>query len=414
MRTRVLVDLTPLGPGGQNGGAGLVATSLVRHIGRLAPEWELVVLTSILSHAELGELDAANVRRVCTSQPADDTASVTRKTVGLKRVVRTGLQLFPPEVRVRAKDFAWRMRHSKRHASLLAELDPDLLFCPMTVPYFWRHGVPLVAIVYDLQHLAFPEFFSDEQRLNRTQHFHEVADRAERVVCISDFVRETMRKHIGIDENRLVTIYPGLLQEFESHPGAEDILDEHNLRAGTYLLYPANFWPHKNHRRLFDALALHRRGAHGRAVKLVCTGATNGAMLDLQHYADSVLGPGVAVFTGYLATTQLQVLLSHCSALIYPSLYEGFGMPVLEAMAYGKPVLCSTAGSLPEVAGSAARYFDPTDTVDIERAIASLNDDPVGTRERGRNGRVRATTFGSAEDMARKYIEVFEQVVCRA
>src|SRR5439155_6539698 len=110
---------------------------------------------------------------------------------------------------------------------------------------------------------------------------------------------------------------------------------------------------------------------HDAALKLVCSGAPNAAMRSLQARADAILGPGTVVFPGYLSPEELQALLDQSAALIYPSLYEGFGMPVLEAMARGKPVLCSKVTSLPEVALDAATYFDPTDRNDIARGIAA-------------------------------------------
>jgi glycosyltransferase involved in cell wall biosynthesis len=178
------------------------------------------------------------------------------------------------------------------------------------------------------------------------------------------------------------------------------------------LLYPANFWPHKNHRLLFEALRQYRQQRPDSDLKLVCTGAPNKAMHELQRSAEDELQTGTVVFPGYLSTGQLQGLLDSCAALIYPSLYEGFGLPLLEAMVRGKPVLCSNVASLPEIAGQAAEYFDPTDPTDIARAIASvMHDDAELVEARLECGRARARTFGNASDMARKYYALLTEVL---
>src|SRR5690348_15708395 len=147
---RIAVDMTPLGPAGQNGGAGLVATSLVRQISQLAPESEQLLLTSNANHAELAALDAPNVRRVCASTQADESVA---SPAGLKQVARAALQVLPARTRVRAKDIARNWRHRSARAQLIEGIRPDLLFCPFTAPYFWQSGIPFVSIIHDLQHM---------------------------------------------------------------------------------------------------------------------------------------------------------------------------------------------------------------------------------------------------------------------
>jgi glycosyltransferase involved in cell wall biosynthesis len=394
---RVVVDMTPLGPRGQNGGAGPVATSLVRHVAMLRPDWELVLLTSGGSHAELAYLDAANVSRVRVDEDSDSVEA----TRGLRALARGGLQLAPARLRITTTSAIWRLRHGQKNAQLLDTLQPRLLFCPFTVAYYQRSGVPMVAIVHDLQHVAFPEFFSTDQRLFRERQIEEVCRTAARVVCVSEYVRQTMAEHFGMCAGRAIAIPHGLIQD--STAVEAGVLERLGIAGGTYLLYPANFWPHKNHLRLFEAL-------RSSGQKLVCTGAPNTAMYALQRQATEMLGPGRVIFAGYVQNDEYASLLDGCRAVIYPSLYEGFGLPVLEAMAHAKPVLCSRAASLPEVAGEAAGYFDPTDVADIARSIASL-DEWVQVERRINLGRARATVFGDATDMARRYVTLFDEVM---
>jgi glycosyltransferase involved in cell wall biosynthesis len=133
-------------------------------------------------------------------------------------------------------------------------------------------------------------------------------------------------------------------------------------------------------------------------------------MRTLEQEARQVLPPATVVFAGYVSTAELSSLMQACAAVVFPSLYEGFGMPVLEAMALGKPVLCSNVTSLPEVARDAAIYFDPTSPAQIARAIADL-DDRDRVADVTLRGRRRAAELGTARTLAARYKTVFEQVL---
>jgi glycosyltransferase involved in cell wall biosynthesis len=300
------------------------------------------------------------------------------------------------------------LKTSREYGRAADDLRPDLLFAPFTVPYFWRPGIPCVSIVYDLQHLTYPEFFSPEQQLNRRRHVADACARSARVVCISDYVRRTLLADVDVCAEQVVTIPLGLLQAPAS--AHHEVLDRLALRGKDFLLYPANFWPHKNHRALFEAFRIYRQAHLDSDVKLVCTGAPNALMQSLKTLAESLLPSGSVVFAGYLASEELAALFEACQALIFPSLYEGFGMPVLEAMARGKPVLCSNVTSLPEVAGDAAIYFDPTDPRLIAEAINVLGNRETIVELVGR-GRKRAETFGDGHRMAMDYLSVFRAVL---
>jgi len=397
-KRHIVVDMTPLEPRGQNGGAGLVAAALVRHLGAMAPELDITLLTAQASHAELAALVAPNVRRQCViTGPTSHSLARTFAD-----------RLLPPQARVRLKRAYWSLRTAPKYGHVAEELQPDLLLCPFTVPYFWRPGVPCVSIVYDLQHLAYPGFFSPEQRLNRQRHIEEACARSERVVCISEYVRTTLLASVDVSAERVVTIPLAALHELDRSDTS--IVDRLGLAGCDFVLYPANFWPHKNHLALFEALRIHRQAHPDSRLKLVCTGAPNQLMTTLETSARSLLPPDTVVFAGYVAVDALDALLDACTAVIFPSLYEGFGMPVLEAMARGKPVLCSNVTSLPEVAGDAAVYFDPTEPLQIAAAIDAL-DDATRIAELSRRGRQRAQTMGSGQDMAARYLALVQQVL---
>ena len=161
-----------------------------------------------------------------------------------------------------------------------------------------------------------------------------------------------------------------------------------------FLLYPARRWPHKNHERLFEAFALVRR-AHPELRLLLTGSAEQGAL------------PAGVESLGLVSGEELVSLYRRASALVFPSRYEGFGQPPLEAMACGCPVACSSAASLPEVSGGAARLFDPDDADAIAAAVEELLADPAPWTERGI---LRAASF-TWERSAGAYEAVYRELL---
>jgi glycosyltransferase involved in cell wall biosynthesis len=395
LQPHIVVDMSPLEPNGRNGGAGLVATALVHELSELVPHWRFTLLTADDSHAELAHLERQNVRRLCVYQRPPPRR--------LSRVLVD--RVLPTRLRVQVKHVYHAVANRRSKGRVFESLGTDLLLCPFTSSAYWQPRLPRVSIVYDLQHLTYPEFFSPEQRLNRGRHVAEALRNSCRLACISDYVRQTVLATCDVRADRVVTVPLGILRE--PSKGDPRVVEGLGLQQRPFLLYPANFWPHKNHRRLFEALRIHRSDNPGTELALVCTGAPNElsrALAAETSASDNIL------FAGYVSEDQLAALLEAAVGLIYPTLYEGFGLPVLEAMAAGTPVICSRVASLPEVGGDAVRYCDPTDAHDIARAIGALQDQPT-LLELARRGRARAARWGTARDMAGRYLELIEDVL---
>ena len=130
-------------------------------------------------------------------------------------------------------------------------------------------------------------------------------------------------------------------------------------------------------------------------------------MQDLQEAVSRMGLHSWVLLPGYLEDDIFAALLASCRALLFPSLYEGFGMPLLEAMAFGKPVLSSKAGSLPEVGGDAALYFDPKKPEDILKSLEQIAKDPLILAALAARSEKRIAAFGSASQMALEYLEIF-------
>jgi glycosyltransferase involved in cell wall biosynthesis len=204
------------------------------------------------------------------------------------------------------------------------------------------------ATVHDLQHELYPQFFRRAELLYRRVVYGWTLRRSRILIAISEHARETLIERHGLAAERVRTIHLGIDHErFGPDGRARDPL----------LLYPANRWPHKNHDRLFEAFALVRRELP--ELRLVLTGSGH----------ERVPLPDGVEARGRVSDDELVDLYRSAACLVFPSLYEGFGLPPLEAMACGCPVAVARATSLPEVCGDAAEYFDPFSTEDMAEAI---------------------------------------------
>lgn len=403
----IVVDLTPVLPGGENGGAKVFVLELLRRLSEHAPQTQFVLLTQAASHEELAAFDCANIRRVMVLDHANPPIvrrlgtrllnAVVRRLPGrLKRIVQRTVNRLRPMLR-------------RPSQSLVSGLKADLLFCPFTAPAYFEIGVPTVSIIYDLQYKTYPEFFSEAEIAHRDRTFVEATQRSTALVAISEYTRQAVIRHGGVDPALIKTIHLHVSQ-YILHAAARDegILTRLQLTAGQYLIYPANFWKHKNHEMLLTAFGIARRNGLDADVQLVCTGAPGERQQWLKRAAEA-LGLGDRVlFPGYLANAELLALITGSAGVIFPSLYEGFGLPVIEAMATGTPVACSNVTSLPEVAGDAALLFDPRVPDDIARAMIALAHDKELTASLVRAGELRVAQFSSSKVMAEEYWEAFQ------
>ncbi len=227
----------------------------------------------------------------------------------------------------------------------------DAVHYPFTV-VLPRLDVPSAVTLHDAQHLDLPHLFSRAERLYRVLAYHRSARAARLVIVPSAFVRDRVVARLRIRADRIRVI----------HHGVDDgRFSPTEIEREPFLVYPAKPWPHKNHKRLFEAFALVRRKRP--ELRLVLTG---GGRFD-------PVPEGVEI-KGLVSTDELVSLYRRASALVFPSLYEGFGLPPLEAMACGTPVAAARAGSLPEVCGDAARLFDPASPDEIASAIRDVLD----------------------------------------
>lgn len=407
MPLTIAVDLTPVLPGGDNGGAKIYALELVRGLAATAPQTSFVLLTQAASHEELAALDAANVRRVLTV--GDSAASLRPR---LARMLGLAMRAVPSRLRGDLGRLAYRV-HSllKRGGSrrVLRDGKVDLLFCPFTAPTFREPGIPSVCTVYDLQYLAYPQFFSIEDRVQRESAFLDACRNATLLAAISDYTREAAMRHGPVDPQRIRTIHLRLARR-AAEGDAGELLRRWGLARQRYLIYPANFWSHKNHEMLLVAFAAARARIDG-DVKIVLTGAGANRQAAIVEGARRMGLADRVVCTGFLPTDELLRLMANAAGLIFPSLYEGFGLPVTEAMALGVPVACSDATALPEIAGGAALLFDPRVPAQVADAIVALLQDEALRQRLRAAGELRAAHFLDADRMVAEHWDLFRSAV---
>lgn len=253
--------------------------------------------------------------------------------------------------RVRTLAEAWWHRREVRAAFTAA----DVMHFPFTAPVPWPpRGARVAVSLLDVQHLDLPHLFSRAERAYRRRYYDAAARRADVVITISAFAKQGIVDHLGVDPARVHVAHLGVdVTEFvPTSSGRED-----------FLLYPARGWAHKNHARLVEAVGLLRQERP--ELRLVLTGGGLDSLTDLPEWVD---------VRGLVSREELRSLYRRAACLVFPSLYEGFGLPPLEAMASGCPVAASTAGSLPEVCGDAAVLFDPESPEAIAAGVAEALD----------------------------------------
>ena len=406
------VDFVPLLPGGDNGGAKLLSLELVRNLGRIASKWQFVLLASEKGHDELAVLESQNVRRLCVLQNGTSKSSPPRSTRmrgWLYGALRT---IMSRAMGKRLDDALTRAARHVNRGTVLGEIGADLLFCPFTLPFCYDPSVPVVSIIHDLQYHYYPQFFSDEDRRCRERNFRETSRLANKLICISEYVRKTVLENSNFDPDRAITILHQLPHRLKKQPlqDVDSILQRLGIMGNEFLLYPANFWAHKNHRMLLTAFAIYRARHPESNLRLVCTGALENEKKALQEAVCRMGQKDWIILSGFLTEEEFAAIFASCLALVFPSLYEGFGLPVLEAMALEKPVICSNVTSLPEVAGDAAFYVDPRKPREIANTIERIASDKALRKRLIGQGRHRLAESGGPEKMAREYLDVFLDV----
>jgi len=287
---------------------------------------------------------------------------------------------------------------SPRRAARDVPAGLDLLHYPVTVPIPKVPGLPTVVSLFDIQHHDMPQLFSRAERAFRGWAYDGSARGAGEIITITRFSAGRIVERLGIPEGRVHPIHLGIDHSrftVDGPPPAIPGLPER------YVYYPANAWPHKNHERLIEAFArVEDPGLH-----LVLTGSGHEPRPGDEERR--------VLRLGHVAAEAIPGLYREAQALVFPSLYEGFGFPPIEAMACGCPVAASDVGAVAEVCGEAALLFDPADSEAITDAITRITSDQ-GLRDSLRTAGLNHAAGFTWAATARQHLSVYEKALSGA
>ena len=276
----------------------------------------------------------------------------------------------------------------------LRRLQADLVHAPNCFLPLARPCMGVVTI-HDLAFEVFPDDFPARTGLKYRTITPRAARSAQRVICVSGYTAEDVIRRYDVD--------PGRVRIVPNAPSLP-IGDEPVPNDGPYLLAVGDLRPKKNLLRLVEAFRVLR--GEGLEHRLVLAGVDSGEGAAIREAA----GGHPVRFTGYLSDGRLDALMRGADALVHPSLYEGFGLVIVEAMVRGVPVVAARATALPETGGDAAEYFDPLDVGDMAAAIRRVAGDRARHAELSALGRARAGQLSWAVSAALT-VAVYEEIL---
>ncbi len=254
--------------------------------------------------------------------------------------------------------------------------------------------VPMIAMIPDIIPLILPQYLRKSKK-SRLLFFYRwfckaTVRRCKRIITISENSKKDIVQHLGATADKVDVIYLGKnIFSPISEPGKELM---ERIGGKQFFLYVGRKDPYKGIDLLIDAFVLFRK-QYPSTIKLALAGPPDKRYFDLSslNYDEQIKKEIVDL--GYVSDADLAWLYSHTKALIVPSLYEGFGLPALQAMSYGTPVLCSRCGSLPEIVGDAGLYFDPKNSDELINVLVKVIEDANLVQEKIEKGKQRSELF---------------------
>lgn len=367
---------------GSPGGVQQVVIGLAQGFSALADGEERYLFRTYADHADWLRPFVAGPGRIWESGRAPRPPGA-----GLPPPLRAGLKALVNG------PLLWRL-NARRKGRLAAD-DGSCARAGVEVVHFpfqdgFLTGLPTIFQPHDLQHLAMPENFTRAENRRRELVYRPLCAQAWASVVMTRWGKRDLVRRYGLPAERVAVVPPGVVTNGYPQPTDADLaaLRRRLELTGDFLFYPAHTFPHKNHARLFEALAIVR--AAGVPAGLVCSGGEGDCHARLQAQVRR-LGLGDAVrFAGYVSPLEVVGLYRLARALVFPSLHEGWGLPLAEAMALGLPVACSDATCIPEQVGDAALIFDPLEPRSIAAAMTRIWSDDALRAELSAKGKARA------------------------
>lgn len=286
----------------------------------------------------------------------------------------------------------------------------DVVHFPKQVAFLT--SIPSIYHPWDLQHIHLPHLFPRYQRMVRDTIYRRFCEEAEMVCVASEWTKADLVKHFHLAPEKIAVIPVAAATDAYVAPTPDEqrsVADRFRLPE-RFFFYPAQTFRHKNHLALLDAVAMLRE--EGLRVQVVCSGTKNELWPRIEARLRALRLEDQVSFLGYVTSTELRALYELAHAVIFPTLFEGWGLPVIEAFAAGKPAACSAVTSLPDTAGDAALLFDPHDTGAIAGAMRRLWSDDALARELVHRGHERVKLF-TWEQTARMFRDLYRETIRR-
>jgi glycosyltransferase involved in cell wall biosynthesis len=349
--------------------------NLLRHLARIDKTTDYVILCSYRDRDQISEL-GENFRAVADASPGYSIREQVTVPVDLRR---EGADLF----------------HAPHYVL------PPLVRCKSVVT------------IHDCIHLRFPQYLP-----NRLGYAYArgslwfATHRSNRIVTVSEASKRDILSYFSVPPAKIDVIYNGIDERFSTPPPSDDVerVRERYQLNHPFILYAGNIKPHKNLERGIEAFHELRRDSQFEHVKLVIIGDEIAKYAALRHAVHRYKLHKYVRFFGFVPDSTLAILYRLADVFVFPSLYEGFGLPPLEAMASGTPVITSNVSSLPEVVGDAAMLVDPLKPQAIADAVARVLTDPALRADLSTRGLERSRHF-SWERSVQRVREIYNEVL---
>lgn len=284
----------------------------------------------------------------------------------------------------------------------------ELLFCPLFYIPHIQTDIPVIAVIHDLQYKFYPEYFEKDVLLLRETETDFTITNADYIITISEHAKETIVEYFPNAAKKISVVYE------DADESLSKVIDQKIKKKvlrkipGNYIFYPASVWPHKNHINLIRAFSI-LINQYQYDLYLVLTGDA------VDKLKDEIEQCGVekrVISLGYVMQEEMKYYFSGASVMAFPSMFEGFGIPLVEAMRMGIPIACSDRSSIPEIVQDAAIIFDPTDPENIAEKISLIIKDQEQDRVMIGRGYNRASAF-SWEKAAEQLSDIFRKQVAQ-
>ena len=272
-------------------------------------------------------------------------------------------------------------------------------------------GCKIIVTMHDLIYKAFPQGHTEATIATTNQQFQGIVERADKIICCSEYTKKDLLKYFPMDQNKIAMIHQGVDKNVfypvssDERPAARAAIRAKGV-TGPFILFVGTIEPRKNLKNLLKAFALIKKEFQG---SLAVVGMKGWMSDDIGALVEELNLKNNVHLLGYLTDEELRYFYNEAEVFVFPSFYEGFGFPIVEAFSCGAPVVTSNASSCPEVAAEAALLIDPTNVQDMVDKILRVMRDRTLRNSLKEKGLKRATDF-SFEKTARETLAVYRNV----